>query len=91
MGVGGEHVLKLQDGYKPAAGCPLRATSLCLRGSRTSRTGFDDGAGATRTYMCILVYVCVALNVCVHIIIIVIMTSSVIIILLTFHISGTCH
>ena len=37
-GGGGGRVLKLQDGYEPAA-------ERRLRGSRISRTGFDDGAG----------------------------------------------
>ena len=58
----------------------LMATSLCLRGSRTSRTEFDDGAGLPELteilrHLCIKIVSMCALNVCVHIIIILIMTS----------------
>ena len=66
MGGGGGRVLKLQDGYEPASGCLLMATRVCLRGSRISRTGFDDGAGLPKPeityYLCpnfLDMYVCV--------------------------------
>ena len=45
----------------------LRATNVCLRGSRTkwrSGTGFDDGARLPYMYILRCVCVCVCVNVC---------------------------